>query len=163
MYRVTIYRDNVLIDDFMNDLMSRAVGKAKEKGCRIVERSARACVDADDIVLQPGEKAVIPAIWDRPMDSLLVLIAQPESADFYVEPGIADTKDRKLMVIAGNSTSNSITLSRGQELAQMYAPPEDLPKELIRRDFHPESGAMPEVLRFEKGKIKEIKRTAAEL
>jgi|TARA_R100000278_G_scaffold37424_1_gene33419 hypothetical protein len=32
MYRVTIYRDNVLIDDFMNDLMSRAVGKAKEKG-----------------------------------------------------------------------------------------------------------------------------------
>ena len=32
MYRVTIYRDNILIDDFMNDLMSRAVGKAKEKG-----------------------------------------------------------------------------------------------------------------------------------
>ena len=32
MYRVTIYRNNVLIDDFINDLMSRAVGKAKEKG-----------------------------------------------------------------------------------------------------------------------------------
>ena len=32
MYRVKIYRNNTLIDDFMNDLMSRAVGKAKEKG-----------------------------------------------------------------------------------------------------------------------------------
>lgn len=32
MYRVTIYRNNILIDYFMNDLMSRAVGKAKEKG-----------------------------------------------------------------------------------------------------------------------------------
>jgi len=32
MYRVKIYRNNILIDNFMNDLMSRAVGKAKEKG-----------------------------------------------------------------------------------------------------------------------------------
>ena len=31
MYRVTIYRDNILVDDFVDDLMSRAVGKAKER------------------------------------------------------------------------------------------------------------------------------------
>ena len=32
MYRVKIYRNNTLIDDFMNDLMSRAVGKAHRIG-----------------------------------------------------------------------------------------------------------------------------------
>ena len=32
MYRVTIYRNELMIAKFMNDLMSRAVGKAKEKG-----------------------------------------------------------------------------------------------------------------------------------
>ena len=121
-----------------------------------MECSARACLDADDIVLEPGEKAAIPAVWDRPMESQLVLIAQPERADFYVEPGIADTKERQLMVIACNPTSSSIFLSRGQELAQMYAPPEEMPKELIRRDFQPGSGAMPEILRFDKGQIREV-------
>lgn len=123
-------------------------GSGKEKGLRLVERVARICMDAEDIVLAPGEKAVIPALWDRSMQSQLALVAQPEHANFYVEPGVVDMKDSQLMVIAGNPTSDSITLSRGQELAQAYQPPEDLPTELIRRDFQPGSGAMPEVLRF---------------
>ena len=42
------------------DFKDRGSGQAKEKGCRIVERSARACVDADDIVLQPARKQLSP-------------------------------------------------------------------------------------------------------
>ena len=121
---------------------------------RLAELHASAYVDMEDFSLEPGEGAVLPVKWDRPLPSKLAYIAEVEGSAAEVTPGVVDLNTAEFVVLVTNTKQESVQLLRGHPIARIYAPPEDM--EVVRRDFHPETGAMPEVLKTWNGGIFDV-------
>ena len=81
---------------------------------------ATAVVDAGDVCLGPGERAIVPARWDRRVPSEDFWCEASALSSVVVEPGICGGSDYEIMLCVSNETSLEISLERGEPLAEAH-------------------------------------------
>ena len=82
--------------------------------------SATAVADCADVLLQPGEEAMIPAVWDRiiPGEDFLAEDYEEIGINKPVEsiPGVMPGGEQQTMVCVRNTSLDQVTVSRGRPL-----------------------------------------------
>ena len=88
-------------------------------------RVPAAIVDADDLTLAPGEKAIVPVRWDRRVPDKDFWCRGSELSPVTVEPGLCSGGQFAFMICVSNESSVDAFLSRGDVLAEALDPAVD--------------------------------------
>ena len=79
-----------------------------------------AIVDAGDLCLAPGERAVVPARWDRKVPEAEFWCEESPMSGVSVEPGLCCGGNQEIMLCVVNETEMEVVLERGAPLAEAH-------------------------------------------
>ena len=79
-----------------------------------------AVVDAESICIAAGERAVVPARWDRGIPSSDFWVEGCEENQLAVEPGPCSGASYEVMLCIANESGMDIVLERGDPIAEAH-------------------------------------------